>query len=123
MTPISVLYHESSQNTETTLKAECKDTVRQNELLSHKDVKGGYDNSLPMEVDSNGSSTNKRRRISSHSKSPESMDNNGSTNDDKIRLLLTSKLSNCYKTLVESSKLDVDGMIIHHNYFTLPCND
>ena len=119
------MYHESNQNNATTLKAECTHTVRQNELLSHKDVRAQCDNSLPMEVDSVSSSSHKRRRISSHSDLPESFDNmvNGNSNDDKIKLLLTSKLSSCYKTLVEASKLDVDGMRILHICLPPPCND
>ena len=106
------------------IKAQCKETNQCPELLNHRRDKPDAVTATPMEVDSTISPSNKRRRISSNSEahlsvtstcsgSPESDVEltNGNTNDDRIKLFLTSKLSSCYRELVESSKLDVDGMV------------
>ena len=94
-----------------------------NELVDDTGEKYKKADSFLMEVDSPGSHSQKRRRISSSS-DVESLTNsnssslselndnltNGSANDNMVKSMLTSKLSNSYRRLVESSKLTVDGM-------------
>ena len=98
-------------------------TAGYNELVHNAEEKSRKTDSFLMEVDSPGSHSQKRRRVSSPSdvesvtksncsSSSELTDDltNGSANNNMVKSMLTSKLPNSYRRLVESSKLTVDGM-------------
>jgi len=130
ITPPSVICNESSQNGQGVVDAGAHSTAGCNELVDDTGEKYKKADSFLMEVDSPGSHSQKRRRISSSS-DVESLTNsnssslselndnltNGSANDNMVKSMLTSKLSNSYRRLVESSKLTVDDLVAIHYLF------
>ena len=117
ISPLSILHHDSAQTNNSISKDEL------NKIINNKEDTDEKANSLPMEVDSCETPSNKRKRIASNSDSgpalkatlPSASEShedliNGNCSNADIKKLLMSKLSTPYRELVESSKLDVDGM-------------